>query len=91
MLQELPIPLHDSPGTILEYFELRAVRLMSNNPEKVEAVERAGIAAVERIPCIADAVDWREAYLRTKKEKMRHLLLLGRPACARLYAVCASV
>jgi GTP cyclohydrolase II len=47
---------------------------MSNNPEKVDAVERAGIAVVERVPCIAHAVDSREAYLRTKKEKMGHLL-----------------
>jgi GTP cyclohydrolase II len=62
------------PGAILQYFGLRAVRLMSNNPEKVDAVERAGVAVVERVPCIADAVDSREAYLRTKKEKMGHLL-----------------
>src|ERR1700679_3874117 len=65
---------YDLPGAILQYFQLRAVRLMSNNPEKVDAVERAGVAVVERVPCIADAVDSREAYLRTKKEKMGHLL-----------------
>ena len=65
---------YDLPGAILQYFQLRAVRLMSNNPEKVDAVERAGIAVVERVPCIAEAVDSREAYLRTKKEKMGHLL-----------------
>jgi GTP cyclohydrolase II len=64
---------YDLPGAILQYFGLRAVRLMSNNPEKVDAVERAGIAVVERVPCIAGAVDSREAYLRTKKEKMGHL------------------
>jgi GTP cyclohydrolase II len=65
---------YDLPGAILQYFQLRAVRLMSNNPEKVEAVERAGVEVVERVPCIADVVDSREAYLRTKKEKMGHLL-----------------
>ena len=65
---------YDLPGAILQYFQLPAVRLMSNNPEKVEAVERAGVAVVERVPCIADALDSREAYLRTKKEKMGHLL-----------------
>jgi GTP cyclohydrolase II len=64
---------YDLPGAILQYFHLRAVRLMSNNPEKVEAVERAGVEVVERVPCIADVVDSREAYLRTKKEKMGHL------------------
>src|ERR1017187_4476746 len=55
------------PGAILGYFGLKAIRLLSNNPEKVQAVERAGVAVVERIPCLADVVDTREAYLRTKK------------------------
>ena len=62
------------PGAILGYFGLKAVRLLSNNPEKVQAVEKAGVAVVERVPCLADVVDTREAYLRTKKEKMGHLL-----------------
>ena len=62
------------PGAILGYFGLKAIRLLSNNPEKVQAVEKAGVAVVERIPCLADVVDTREAYLRTKKEKMGHLL-----------------
>jgi GTP cyclohydrolase II len=65
---------YELPGAILRYFGLRAVKLMSNNPEKVEAVEKAGVAVVERVPCLVDAVDTREAYLRTKKEKMGHLL-----------------
>lgn len=62
------------PGAILRFFGLKAVRLLSNNPEKVRAVEDAGVAVTERVPCIADAVDTRQAYLRTKKEKMGHLL-----------------
>ena len=62
------------PGAILRYFGLRAVRLLSNNPEKVQAVENAGVRVVERVPCLVDVVDTREAYLRTKKEKMGHLL-----------------
>jgi len=65
---------YDLPAAILRYFGLKAVRLLSNNPEKVEAVERAGVEVVERVPCLADVVDTREAYLRTKKEKMGHLL-----------------
>ena len=62
------------PGVIMRYFGLRAVRLLSNNPDKVSAVENAGIEVVERVPCLADVVETREAYLRTKKEKMGHLL-----------------
>jgi GTP cyclohydrolase II len=65
---------YELPGAILRYFGLTKVRLLSNNPEKVEAVERAGVRVVERIPCLADPVDSSAAYLRTKKDKMGHLI-----------------
>ena len=62
------------PAAILRFFQLQAVRLFSNNPEKVQAVERAGVRVAERVPCLAGVLETREAYLRTKKEKMGHLL-----------------
>jgi GTP cyclohydrolase II len=62
------------PAEILKYFEVAEIRLLSNNPDKVSAMERAGIKVVERVPCLVEAVESREAYLRTKKEKMGHLL-----------------
>ena len=62
------------PGAILRYFKLEAVRLLSNNPDKVRAVEDAGVRVAERVPCLAGVIETREAYLRTKKEKMGHLL-----------------
>ena len=62
------------PGEILRFFRLTGVRLLSNNPEKVEAVERAGIRVTERIPCVAAPLDSTETYLRTKKTKMGHLI-----------------
>jgi GTP cyclohydrolase II len=65
---------YELPGEILRYFDLHAVRLLSNNPDKVAAVERAGVAVVERVPCQPTVVDTAETYLRTKKEKMGHLL-----------------
>ena len=65
---------YELPGAILRYFGLTGVRLLSNNPAKVQAVESAGVSVVERIPCVADALDTRRAYLRTKKEKMGHIL-----------------
>ena len=64
---------YELPGAILRYFGLSKVRLLSNNPAKVQAVESAGVSVAERIPCVADAVETRRAYLRTKKEKMGHL------------------
>ena len=65
---------YELPGEILRYFGLRSVRLLSNNPEKVAAVEAAGVRVEERVPCIVPAVVSTEFYLRTKKEKMGHLL-----------------
>ena len=62
------------PGEILKFFGVTEVRLLSNNPAKIQAVERAGIQVVERIPCNVPRLESREEYLRTKKEKMGHLL-----------------
>ena len=61
------------PAAILNYFQLKHVRLLSNNPEKVAALENAGIRVVERAPIIAPAMDTTTEYLKTKREKMGHL------------------
>jgi GTP cyclohydrolase II len=65
---------YELPSEILRYFGLTSIRLLSNNPEKVRAVESAGIRVEERVPCIVPAVVSTQSYLRTKKEKMGHLL-----------------
>ena len=65
---------YELPGEILRYFGLQSIRLLSNNPEKVRAMEDAGIRVDERVPCIAPALASTDSYLRTKKEKMGHLL-----------------
>ena len=62
------------PAEVALYFGLRRVRLLSNNPSKIKAFERVGIEVVERIPCQVPALEHSEAYLRTKKEKLGHLL-----------------
>src|ERR1035437_4662111 len=60
------------PGAILRHLGITAVRLLSNNPGKVKAVEDAGVVVADRVPCIAAPVESTEAYLRTKREKMGH-------------------
>jgi 3,4-dihydroxy 2-butanone 4-phosphate synthase/GTP cyclohydrolase II len=50
------------------------VRVISNNPEKLAALERAGLQIVERIPIEVEAEEPAAHYMRTKKEKMGHLL-----------------
>ncbi len=57
---------------ILAYFGVSSVRLLSNNPDKIRALEEAGIRVVERIPCQATPVDSMTGYLRAKKEKLGH-------------------
>src|SRR5579859_5570134 len=71
---EVDMRSYQLPGAILQYLGLTKVRLLSNNPEKVQAVEHAGIHVEERIPCLVEVVDSRQAYLRTKKDKMGHLI-----------------
>jgi len=61
------------PGEMLKALGVTEVRLLSNNPEKVEALERAGVKVVERVPCEVEFNAESEAYLKTKKEKLGHL------------------
>jgi GTP cyclohydrolase II len=62
------------PGAILNYFQVPAVRLMSNNPEKIQALERAGVKVTERVSAVVPILSSTEDYLRTKREKMGHFL-----------------
>ncbi len=62
------------PVEVLKALDLSEVRLLSNNPDKVAALEQAGIHVVERVPCeVEPQSEHSENYLRTKKEKMGHL------------------
>jgi len=61
------------PMEVLKALGVRRLRLMSNNPQKVEAVQAAGIEVVERVPADVEAYESHEKYLRTKREKLGHL------------------
>ena len=65
---------YEMPAEILRYLDVTSVRLLSNNPDKIAALEGAGIQVSERIPCIVEPHESTEEYLRTKKQKMGHLL-----------------
>lgn len=62
------------PAEILKALGISRVRLLSNNPDKVAALERGGIQVTERVPCEPKPSSYAEDYLKTKKEKMGHLL-----------------
>jgi 3,4-dihydroxy 2-butanone 4-phosphate synthase/GTP cyclohydrolase II len=50
------------------------VRVLSNNPKKLKALEEAGLQIVERVPIEVEAEAPAAHYLRTKKEKLGHLI-----------------
>ncbi len=58
---------------ILSDLGLCQVRVMSNNPDKVKALEKAGLKVVERVPIEVESEEPAAHYLRTKKEKLGHL------------------
>ena len=57
---------------ILAHFGLRRIRLLTNNPKKIESLP--DIEIVERVPLVIEANEYNQNYLRVKKEKMGHLL-----------------
>ena len=61
------------PAAILQYFGVKEVRLLSNNPDKVAALESAGIRVVERAPLVAPPLATTAEYLKTKRDKLGHL------------------
>ena len=61
------------PAQMLKALGVGKVRLLSNNPEKVEALQSAGIEVIERVPCEVKPSPHAEEYLKTKKEKLGHL------------------
>jgi GTP cyclohydrolase II len=64
------------PAAILKHLGIRAVRLLSNNPDKCRALTKAGIVVVEQIPCEAPPSVYSTGYLGTKKHRMGHTLTL---------------
>ena len=58
----------------LKALGVHEVRLLSNNPDKVEQLEKAGVRVVERVPCRPKTSKHSRAYLRTKARKMGHIL-----------------
>lgn len=61
------------PAEVLRAIGVYQVRLLSNNPDKVAALENAGIRVVERVPCEVSPTPHAEEYLKTKKAKLGHL------------------
>jgi GTP cyclohydrolase II len=61
---------------VLHELKVQQVRLMTNNPQKGEALTKGGIEVIERIACEAPPSPYALSYLRTKKERMGHSLTI---------------
>ncbi len=75
---ELGLPIdgrdYGLAAQILHALGARRVRLMTNNPEKIQTLSSYGVEVVTREPLLVAPSDDNRAYLRTKKEKLGHLL-----------------
>lgn len=61
---------------ILRDLGVKKIRLLTNNPKKVVGLHGYGLEIVERVPLEMDANEVNERYLRTKRDKMGHLILV---------------
>lgn len=59
---------------ILNHYEIKRVAILTNNPEKINALTESGIEITERVPIQIPSNPHNEAYLQTKQQKMQHLL-----------------
>ena len=65
---------YESCKAVLDHFGITRLRLMTNNPGKVRALEKSGIQVVERIPLQVNRNPYNEGYLATKAAKLGHWL-----------------
>ncbi|HVJ07475.1 MAG TPA: GTP cyclohydrolase II [Acidisarcina sp.] len=61
------------PGEVLKKLGVSSVRLMTNNPEKVAALEALGIQVVERVSAEVEPLETFQRYVQTKQDKMGHI------------------
>ncbi len=59
---------------MLQQLGISALRLMTNNPRKIDALEAMGMQVVERIPLVVPGNPHNQRYLSTKADKLGHLM-----------------
>ncbi|MCB0334822.1 MAG: GTP cyclohydrolase II [Bdellovibrionales bacterium] len=59
---------------ILAHLGVSSVRLLTNNPDKIDALKRFGVVVSERVPAIVPVDEYSKAYINTKRERLGHLL-----------------
>jgi GTP cyclohydrolase II len=59
---------------MLQQFGIESVRLMTNNPRKIDALNKLGIAVSERVPLLVNRNAFNNSYLNTKQAKLGHMM-----------------
>jgi GTP cyclohydrolase II len=60
-------------ANILKNLMVKSIRLMTNNPQKIAQLRKAGVQIVERVPIITEQTEYNRDYIQTKATKSRHL------------------
>lgn len=63
---------YTTTADILDKLKVNSIKLMTNNPNKVEEISKLGIDVIERIPHQVEPTKANKDYLKTKKEKLGH-------------------
>ncbi len=71
---EADLRTFDQAVEILLELEIRKIKLLTNNPLKMEALQGIGFVSVERVPLHGEEFDSNKNYLNTKRDKMGHQL-----------------
>jgi GTP cyclohydrolase II len=61
---------------MLEALGIRSIRLLTNNPDKIEDLRQHGVRIVERVPLIVPSTEYNRSYLESKVRRFRHLLAM---------------
>jgi 3,4-dihydroxy 2-butanone 4-phosphate synthase/GTP cyclohydrolase II len=67
---------YGAAAAILRQLGVRSIRLLTNNPHKIDSLRSLGVDVVSRIPLQIDATDENAAYLRTKRTRLNHWISL---------------
>jgi len=65
---------YNAAALILKDFGVKSIRLMTNNPDKIDNLRQYGIDISGRVPIICHSNPFNEGYLHTKQQKMNHIL-----------------
>jgi len=65
---------YEAATEVFNYFKIKSIKLLTNNPDKVKQLRKNGTIVIEHIPLKTEPNKYNKGYLNTKKEKMGHEL-----------------